>query len=291
MSRIAYVNGLYVPLASAAVHIEDRGFQFADGVYEVCEVLGGNMIDETRHLERLKRSLRELRMPMPVAEGALKGILRETIRRNRVRDGSVYLQVTRGVAKRDFVFPSRGTPSSLIVMARPIDRAKADIAAVAGISVITVPDNRWARVDIKSVSLLPNALARQAAKERGAREAWFVDRDGFVTEGAASNAWIVSKEGTLVTRPAELGILRGVTRTTLLDLARREGITFVERPFTVDEAKAAREAFVTAATTLVMPVVKIDETLVADGRPGPLASKLRQDFHTAAEGFMGWPPP
>jgi D-alanine transaminase len=283
MSRIAYVNGRYVPHREASVHIEDRGFQFADGVYEVCEILSGRIIDETRHLERLKRSLRELRIAMPVAEASLKAIIRETIRRNRVSDGMVYLQVTRGVARRDFIFPPDETPSSLIVIARSTDRGRADALAANGISVVSFPDNRCDRVDIKSVSLLPNALARQAAKEKGAREAWFVDRDGYVTEGAASNAWIVTREGSLITRPAETGILRGVTRTTLLDLARREGLLAVERPFSLDEAKAAREAFVTAATTLVMPVVRIDDAAVGNGRPGLLTTRLRREFHSIAE--------
>ncbi|MDQ0469176.1 D-amino-acid transaminase [Labrys wisconsinensis] len=283
MSRIAYVNGLYVPLREACVHVEDRGFQFADGVYEVCEVHRGRMIDETRHLERLKRSLRELRIAMPVAESALKVVLRETIRRNRVVEGLVYMQVTRGAARRDFVFPAEGTLPSLIVIARQTDRQKADAAAAAGISVITTPDNRWERVDVKSVSLLPNALARQKAKEQGAREAWFFDEEGYVTEGAASNAWIITPERTLVTRPAEFGILRGVTRTTLLDLARREGLTVVERPFTVAEARAAQEAFITAATAVITPVIRIDGAPVGDGRPGPLAARLRAAFHEVAE--------
>jgi D-alanine transaminase len=213
----------------------------------------------------------------------LKVILRETIRRNRVSDGMIYVQVTRGAARRDFIFPPAAIASSLIVIARQIDRAKADATARSGISVITLPDNRWDRVDIKSVSLLPNALAREKARGQGAREAWFVDRDGYVTEGAASNAWIVTREGTLVTRPAEFGILRGVTRATLFDLAAKEGLTIAERPFTVDEAKMAREAFVTAATTLVMPVVSIDGSPVGEGRPGPLAARLRADFHRFAE--------
>ncbi len=286
MSRIAFVNGRYCPLASAFVHIEDRGFQFADGVYEVCEVLGGKIIDETRHLQRMGRSLSELKIRPPMSEAALKSVLRETIRRNRVSDGMVYFQVTRGQAKRDFVFPAPETRPSFVVIARSVDRAKAEALAAAGISVVTLPDNRWDRVDIKSVSLLPNALARQAAKEKGAREAWFYDRDGYVTEGAASNAWIVTKEGTLVTRPAEHGILRGVTRTTLFDLARREGLAIAERPFTVEEAKAAREAFVTAATTLVMPVVRIDGTTIGDGKPGSLVVALRRNFHSIAEAAM-----
>jgi D-alanine transaminase len=227
--------------------------------------------------------LRELRIAMPMAEASLKVVLRETIRRNRISDGMVYLQVTRGVARRDFVFPPEDTASSLIVIARSTDRGRAEALASDGIAVLSLPDNRWDRVDIKSVSLLPNALARQAAKEKGAREAWFVDRDGYVTEGAASNAWIVTREGSLVTRPAEQGILRGVTRTTLLDLARRDGLVAVERPFTLDEAKAAREAFVTAATTLVMPVVRIDDAAVGDGRPGPVTKRLRSEFHSVAE--------
>jgi D-alanine transaminase len=286
MSRIAFVNGRYCPLSSAFVHVEDRGFQFADGVYEVCEVRDGKLIDEARHLARLRRSLDELRITPPMGEAPLKAILREVIWRNRVIDGMVYFQVTRGRAKRDFAFPAPETRPSLIVIARSTDRTKAEALAETGISVVTTPDNRWDRVDIKSVALLPNALARQAAKEKGAREAWFYDKEGYVTEGASSNAWIVTKEGTLVTRPADHGILRGVTRTTLFDLARREGLQIAERPFTVDEAKVAREAFVTAATTLVMPVVRIDETPVGDGKPGPLVLSLRRNFHSIAEAAL-----
>ena len=283
MSRTAYVNGVYAPLRDASVHIEDRGFQFADGVYEVCEVFGGKLVDETRHVARLKRSLSELGIRMPMEEGALRVILRETIRRNRVVDGMVYFQVTRGAAKRDFVFPAPDTPPTLVVIARSIDRAKTEAGAASGISVITLPDNRWERVDIKSTGLLANALARQKAKLAGAKEAWFFDEQGYVTEGAASNAWIVTRENTLLTRPAETGILRGVTRTTLIDLAKRDNLIVTERPFTVAEAKGAREAFVTAATTLIMPVVKIDDTLVNDGKPGDLAKKLRAHFHSIAE--------
>jgi D-alanine transaminase len=208
--------------------------------------------------------------------------MRETIRRNLVDYGIVYLQISRGVSRRDHAFPPAGTAPAIVVTARNLDLASAEKMAADGVAVISVPENRWARVDIKSVSLLPNVLARQAAKEQGAREAWLVDAEGFVTEGAASNAWIVTSEGTLVTRPAETGILRGVTRTTLLDLLASERLTLAERPFTVDEAKAAREAFVTAATTLVMPVVRIDGVPVGDGRPGPLARKLRAEFHRFA---------
>lgn len=283
MSRIAYVNGLYVPLRDASVHVEDRGFQFADSVYEVCEVRDGRLVDETRHTARLKRSLSELGIRMPVAENALKVILRETVRRNRVHDGLVYFQVSRGAAKRDFLFPAADTPPTLVVIARPLDRAKSEAAAANGIAVITLPDNRWERVDIKSTGLLPNVLAKQKARQQGAKEAWLFDADGYVTEGGSSNAWIVTAENTLVTRPAESGILRGITRTTLIDLARRDNLIVTERAFTVAEAKAAKEAFVTSATNVVMPVVRIDETVIGDGKPGALARKLRAHFHSVAE--------
>lgn len=283
MSRIAFVNGRYVPHRQAAVHIEDRGFQFADGVYEVCEVRGGRIVDERRHLERLARSLAELRIPPPMSAKALGFVLRETVRLNRVRDGLLYLQVTRGVARREHAFPAAGTRPGLIVTARARDRAKAEALAETGISVITLDDNRWERVDIKTIALVPNVLARQAAREAGAGEAWFVDAEGFVTEGAASNAWIVTREGALVTRPAERGILRGITRTVVCEMAAASGLKVEERPFRVSEALQAREAFVTAATQIVMPVVKIDETPIADGTPGPLARLLRARFHEVAE--------
>jgi D-alanine transaminase len=279
VSRIAYVNGRYCSLAEARVHVEDRGFQFADGIYEVCEVLGGRLVDEQRHLDRLDRSLKELRIPWPVVRPALGIILREVVARNRVNDGLVYLQVTRGVARRDFPFPAGVIPPTLVVTARSIDRTANDAIAAAGVAVVTRPDNRWERVDIKSTNLLPNVLAKQAAREAGAREAWFIDRQGFVTEGGSSNAWIVTPEGSLVTRPADSGILRGVTRTTLLDLVRQEGLKLEERAFRLTEALAAREAFITAATTLVMPVVRIDGKPIGDGKAGRLTLTLRQNFH------------
>ncbi len=282
MLRIAYVNGIYQRHDHALVHVEDRGYQFADGVYEVCEVARGMIVDMTRHLDRLDRSLRELKMDWPVSRRALPVIMREVVNRNRVVNGMVYLQVTRGVAPRDHVFPA-GVPSSLVVTAKRTDPSVGMRRAEAGISVITVPENRWDRVDIKTVGLLPNVLARQQAREQGAYEAWFVDPDGTVKEGAATNAWIVAKDGKLVTRPAETGILRGVTRTTLFDVAAKLGLTIEERGFTVEEAKSAREAFITAATTLVMPVVAIDGTPVANGHPGATALALRAAFFDIAE--------
>ncbi|WP_395446793.1 D-amino-acid transaminase [Aminobacter sp. UC22_36] len=283
MPRIAYVNGRYLMHSHAGVHIEDRGYQFADGVYEVCEVARGFIVDSVGHLNRLDRSLSELRIAWPVKRAVLVHIMREVIARNRVRNGMVYLQVTRGVAPRDHVFPAETTPSALVVTAKRTDPAASAKRASAGIKVITVPENRWERVDIKSVGLLPNVLARQQAKEAGAQEAWFVDADGKVTEGAATNAWIVSKDGELITRPADTGILRGITRTTLMDVAKKLGLKVVERGFTVEEAKSAREAFMTAATTVIMPIVAIDGQPVANGHPGSVALSLREAFFDVAE--------
>jgi D-alanine transaminase len=280
--RIAYVNGRYVRHANAAVHIEDRGYQFADGVYEVCEVARGFIMDMTRHLDRLNRSLRELEIAWPMSRKALQGIMGEVVRRNHVVNGMVYLQVTRGVASRDHVFPA-AVRSALVVTAKRSDPAAAAKRAETGIKVITVPENRWDRVDIKTVGLLPNVLAKQKAKHAGAYEAWFVDPDGTVKEGASTNAWIVTRDGKLVTRPAESGILRGITRTTLFDLAAKLGLDIEERGFTVAEAKAAREAFITAATTVVMPVVAIDGDPVANGHPGSIALSLRGAFFDVAE--------
>jgi D-alanine transaminase len=283
MSRIAYVNGRYVPRRDAVVNIEDRGYQFSDGVYEVCEVRGGRLIDERRHLARFERSLSELRIVRPMSLASLGVVLRETIARNRVRNGIVYLQVTRGVARRDHAFPDVAPPPSVVVTARELDFAKNEGVAAAGIAVVSVPDNRWGRVDIKSVGLLPNVLAKQAAREAGAREAWFVDKDGLVTEGSSTNAWIVTADGTLATRPADHAILRGVTRMVLLDVIKAQGLAFAERPFTLEEAYASREAFATSASQIVMPVVRIDGRTIGDGKPGPVATALRREFHRFAE--------
>jgi D-alanine transaminase len=283
MSRIAYVNGRYLPMRSASVHIEDRGYQFGDGVYEVCEVREGRLVDERRHLARLTRSLHELRIRAPMPPMALRVVLREVIARNRVRYGIVYLQVTRGVARRDHGFPAADVPPSLVVTARALNARRNEALAAAGIAVISVPDNRWARVDIKTIGLLPNVLARQAAIEQGARDAWFVDKDGAVTEAASANAWIVTPAGVLVTRPADHGILRGITRGVVFDVAKAQGLAVEERAFTLREAQAAREAFVTAATQIVLPVVRIDGQAIGDGKPGPVATALRREFHRYAE--------
>jgi D-alanine transaminase len=283
MSRIAYVNGRYLAHSQAMVHIEDRGYQFADGVYEVCIVRGGVLIDETRHTRRLMRSLGELEIRQPVHSSALAVILREVIRRNRIEDGVVYLQVTRGVAPRNHPFPSPAVRPSLVVTARQADATAGDEAAGKGIAVITTPDIRWQRVDIKTVGLLPNVLAKQKAKIAGAAEAWFIDRDGYVTEGSSTNAWIITNAGALVTHAIDNSILRGVTREVVLDLLATEGLNVEERRFSLKEALGAREAFVTSAGNLIMPVVRIDGRDVGTGKPGEIALKLRRLFFKHAE--------
>lgn len=279
MSRIAYVNGQYRGLRDATVNIEDRGYQFADGVYEVCEVRGAKIVDMPRHMTRLQRSLHELQIALPMPLAALEVVIHEVMRRNRVSYGMVYLQISRGVAHRDHAFPASTVKPSVVITAKSLNFAKNQSAAAQGIGVITTPENRWPRVDIKSVSLLPNVLAKQQAKEQGAYEAWFVDRDGFVTEGSSSNAWIVTKSGTVVTRSAESGILAGVTRAVLMEVLAALQIRLEVRPFTPDEAYAAAEAFVTASTQIVMPVVTIDGKAIGEGKPGPIAAKLREHFH------------
>jgi D-alanine transaminase len=283
MSRVAYVNGRYLPRAHALVSIDDRGFQFADGVYEVCEVRAGRLVDERRHMARLDRSLNELRIACPMSPATLSIVLRETVRRNRVRDGIVYVQITRGVARRDFAFPPADIKASVVVTARSNDFAQLERLAADGIAVVTVPDIRWQRVDIKSVSLLPNVLAKQAARDRGAREAWLVDEAGRVTEGASSNAWIVSRDGKLITHPLGHDILAGVTRSVVIDVLKAQGLPFEERAFSVDEAYAAREAFITSASQIVLPVVSIDGRPVGNGAPGLVTVALRRDYRYHAE--------
>jgi D-alanine transaminase len=275
MSRWAYVNGRFVPHQQAVVHIEDRGYQLADGIYEVWAVMDGKLADAAGHFARLDRSLSELRITPPMGQAALTVVLREAVRRNRVKNGLVYLQVTRGVARRDHAFPDPATPPAIVVTAKSTDRAAAEAKAAKGVSVVTTPENRWGRCDIKTVGLLPNAMAKQAAREKGAFEAWFVDELGFVTEGASSNAWIVDGDGVLRTRDTNANILRGITRHTLMDVIGREGLKFEQRPFTPDEAKNAREAFVTGAGALIMPVVAVDGHRIGNGVVGPVASRLR----------------
>ena len=275
MARIIYVNGRYLPAAEAMIHAEDRGFQFGDAVYEICPVIGGGLVDEAPHLDRLERSMRELSMQPAMARSALAHVLKETVRRNRIADGWVYLQVSRGVAPRDFLFPAPNVARTVVCLARSQPLSKGEAQAMQGIAVITTPDIRWDRVDIKSVQLLAPALAKEKARASGAKEAWLVDGEGFVTEGASSNAWIITADDDIVSRSAEHGILRGVTRMVLLDFIARERLRFVKRPFTPGEAAAAKEAFVTSATNFVMPVVSIDGKAIGGGRPGPFTLRLR----------------
>jgi len=276
MSRIAYVSGVYVPHQQAAIHIEDRGYQFADGVYEVIAVRGGKLLDEEPHLKRLHRSLDELRIPAPIGDAALGIVLREVIRRNGVETGIVYLQITRGVAPRDHGFPKSAKPTLVVTSRtsrRPDPRLWQD-----GIAVITIPDIRWKRCDIKSISLISNVLGKQQAREAGVFEAWQIDSEGRITEGTSTNAWIVTGDAMVVTRTADNAILNGVTRLAVLDIIAREGYRLDERPFTVEEAKAAREAFLTSTTSDVLPVVHIDGTPIGNGKPGSLSLTLRAAY-------------
>ncbi|MEL3891060.1 D-amino-acid transaminase [Ferrovibrio sp. MS7] len=282
MSRVAYVNGRYQPYRNAMVHVEDRGFQFADGVYEVIAVIGGRMVDAEGHIVRLERNLDELRIAHPMSRAALQVVFEETIRRNRVDFGSIYVQVTRGAARRDFPFPAGARPT-LVAIAKPLDRAKIAANAAKGVAAITTRDQRWARCDIKSVGLLPAALAKQQAKEAGAFEAWLVDGEGRVTEGSSSNAWIVTKDGALVTRQLDNGILSGITRSAILALAKAEGLKIEQRAFTPAEAYEAREAFVTSTTAFLMPVTSLDGRPIGNGAPGLLSGKIRALYEVYAD--------
>jgi D-alanine transaminase len=284
MSRVAYVNGRYLRFAAACIHIEDRGYQFADGVYEVIAVQRGKLLDEQEHLDRLDYSLRQLRISWPMSARSMQAVMRELLRRNAIsRRGILYLQVTRGVAPRNHAFP-RAVKSCVVMTARvlpPID----PVAARRGVGIIIIPDLRWKRPDIKSVSLLPNVLGKQQAIEAGAYEAWMTDEEGRITEGTSSNAWIVV-DGTLITRQADRAILNGITRRAVLRIAGEHGIAFAERPFTVAEAIGASEAFTTSTTALLKPVTKIGMDIVGDGRIGALTSSLL-DFYIERMNAVG----
>jgi D-alanine transaminase len=272
--RIAYVNGRYLPHAQAGVHVEDRALQLGDGIYEVTNVVAGRPIDEEPHLDRMERSCRELGIAMPMGRAALKLVMREMIARNRIRDGLLYLQVTRGAARRDHVPPKTPLRPTLILTMRTQDMAALAKRMEQGIGVSTQPDIRWGRCDIKTVQLLPNLMAKRAAKAAGAFEAWLVDEEGFVTEGASTNAWIVARDGAVITRELSNHILPGVTRRVMLEAMGEAQIKVVERKFTVAEAAAAREAFITSATGAAVPVVSIDGQRIGDGRPGALTRRI-----------------
>jgi D-alanine transaminase len=281
--RVAYVNGRYLPHGSAGVHIEDRALQLGDGIYEVFNVLDGQPADEEPHLDRMERSLRELGMPMPMGRSALKLVTREMIARNRMTNGFLYLQVTRGAVKRDHVPPPDGPRPTLIMTMRAQDMAGLAQRLEKGIAISTQPDIRWGRRDIKTVNLLPNLLAKQAAKQAGAFEAWLVDADGYVTEGSSTNAWIVDHDGIIITRDLTNAILPGVTRRIMLEAAAEAQMKLVERKFTVAEALAAKEAFISSATGAAVPVVSIDGKSVGTGLPGALTRRIR-DLYAARSG-------
>lgn len=282
MSRIAYVNGRYLPHRDAAVHIDDRGYQFSDGVYEVIGIAAGRIIDEEPHWDRLDRSLRELSIRWPMSRAAFRLVVREVLRRNGVRDGIVYIQVNRCIAPRDHAFPKTGVPTVVVTAKRGRPAARA--AQEKGVAIITIPDIRWKRCDIKTIALLPNVLGKQRAVEAGAFEAWMVDDEGYVSEGTSTNAWIVTKDGELVTRQTDTAILPGITRGSLSALAREQKLRFVERPFSLTEAKAATEAFLTSTTAYVTPVIQIDGGKVGDGKPGPVTRRLQEWYRAYAAG-------
>jgi len=285
MSRVAYVNGRYLPQREAAVNVEDRGYQFGDGVYEVVHIYDGRFIDEDRHLARLERSLKEIRLTQPMGLGSLRRVLREVVARNRVREGLVYIQVTRGVARRDHPFPTKPIPPAIVVTTRRVPPFPKDVARWQA-AAITTPDLRWARCDIKSVGLLPNVLARQAAREQGAYEAILVNAEGMVTEGAATSVWIVDQNGVLRTRHLDHVILPGCTRGSLIALMQEAGIAFEERAFSAEELRASREAFVTSATSYVRPIVRLDGKPIGDCEVGPVTRQLFELFARHVQGGL-----
>jgi D-alanine transaminase len=278
---VVYSNGRYVPRPQAVTSVEDRGLLFADGVYEVIHVRGGKLVDATRHYERLQRSAAEIRLPAFMSITTLDMIIKRLIRLNSLRFGQIYLHITRGAARRDFPFPKAATPNVLIIpyAMKPVAKALLE----KGVKVVTVPDRRWKRCDIKSIALLPAVLAKQEAKDKGGFEAWQYDEDGFITEGASTNAWILTQENVFVTHPTSPKILAGITRQKLMELLAEQGVRYEERPFTVHEAKAAKEAFLCSTTTYLIPIVQIDDTLINDGKVGSLAKTLRDAYDAFAQ--------
>jgi D-alanine transaminase len=276
--RIAYVNGRYLRHYEAGVHVEDRGLQFGDAVYEVCRVETGRMHDVDEHLDRLERSLRELEIPMPMARAALEFTMGEVVRRNRIGYGLIYLQVTRGTMRRDFPIPDPPILPTLILTAHEMNPAAVNLRRQTGIAVVTRPDERWGRCDIKTTQLLASLRAKTFARRQGAFEAWLVDAEGFVTEGASCNAWIVDADGVVVTRSLSHALLPGVTRQVILTAAAKAALPVAERRFTPAEAAQAREAFVTSSTGPAIPVVAIDAKQIGDGKPGPLTQKIAEIY-------------
>ena len=285
MSRIAYVNGRYIPHAQAMIHVEDRGYQFADGVYEVIALHKGQFLGEKGHMERLEYSLNELSITAPMARRPMMSILREVVRQNHVHHGLVYLQITRGVAPRDHPFPEECVSSMVVTAVKraPINKGQ----LLSGISVISTPDIRWKRRDIKSISLLPNVLGKQKAVDLGAQEAWFLDEGGYVTEGTATNAWIITKDGELITRETGKHILNGITRLSILEVAKEKGVPLFERAFTIKEAQEAREAFISSSNSHVKAETCIDGQVIGDGHAGELTIRLLDIYMDFVEELGG----
>jgi D-alanine transaminase len=284
MTHVAYVNGRYVPQRQAVVHIEDRGYQFADAVYEVTCIWNGKPVDHAGHMARLRRSLGELRIAVPMSDAAFTAIIREVVRLNRIKNGTVYIQVGRGVAVRNHPFPTKAPKPSVVITAKH-GTGPSEAIAQAGVKMIVHPDIRWGRVDIKTVGLLPNALAKQAAVEAKAFEALLVQADGVVTEASSSNAWLVTKDKTIVTHPSTHKILSGITRATVMKLAQKAGYTVQERTFTLDDVYAAKEVFLSGTTTFVLPVVQVDERIIANGAPGEITLALRKAYLNYVNGL------
>ncbi len=277
MAKVSYVNGAYVLHSDAMVHIEDRGYQFSDGIYEYCAFYNGVLLDEDLHWARLERSLKELHMAAPMSRAALNIVVQELIEQNGKRDGGLYLQVTRGVAKRDHPFPMRVKPALTMTVCAPKYPKPSEIQD--GVRVVTHPDHRWARRDIKSISLLANVIAKQTANAKGLREAWLVMDNGQISEGSVSNAYIINAKGELITHHLDHHILGGVTRDVVLKLARKARIIVHERAFNLQEIKSAQEAFITSTSVNVLPVVKVDDIVIGKGKPGPVTKKLLQLYY------------
>jgi D-alanine transaminase len=286
MPRVCYVNGQYVPYHDAVISVEDRGFLFGDAVYEVIGCIHGHLADETGHLDRLERSLSEIKMEMPVERETLRFLMRELLRRNRQKNAALYLEISRGAAKRDFKFPTPETPPTMVMISYDFD-FDGNAAVKNGVKVKTVPDIRWKRRDIKTVLLLPQSMSKQQAIDEGFDDVWMVDEEGFVTEGSASNAWIVTKDKKLVTRAVTTDILRGITRTAIEKLCKEMNLAVEERSFTPEEVYEATEAFTTSATALITPVIEIDGHKIGDGRRGDICHNLYEEYRNYVEGLKG----
>jgi D-alanine transaminase len=286
MSRISYVNGQYVPHADAFISMEDRGYLFSDGIYEVIAFYNKTLLDGERHMKRLERSLKELDIKNPMSMRALKMVMQELIDRNHYVDGSIYMQVTRGTAKRDHIYPKHAKPG-LSMMVTPPKMPKAR-EVLEGVKVITQPDIRWGRRDIKSVSLLPNVLAKQAAAESSAREAWLLTDEGMITEGAVSNNFIITAKNEIITHPKNYWILGGITRDVVVDIIRKHKFKIIERPFSFKEAQTAKEAFLTSTTSNILPVVMMNGKKLGDGKPGAITKQLLNYFYDHIEKQTGY---